>query len=264
MTAIIEVRDLKKSFGAFEAVKGISFSVERGRTFGFLGPNGAGKSTTIKMLTTLLAPTSGTISVDGNDPDKHAHAVRHSLGIVFQDPSLDDDLSASENMEMHGILYGVPRRERRKRIDELLDFVELGDRRNDFVRHFSGGMKRRLEIARALLHRPRILFLDEPTLGLDPQTRNLMWEYLAKLKQDDGMTVFFTTHYMEEAERNADTIAVIDHGAVIASGTPHDLKLQTQKSSLEDAFLALTGRDIRDESASGNERMRMFGRASGR
>lgn len=264
MTAIIEVRDLKKNFGAFEAVKGISFSVERGRTFGFLGPNGTGKSTTIKMLTTLLAPTSGTISVDGNDPGKHAYAVRRSLGIVFQDPSLDDDLSAAENMEMHGILYGVPRRGRRKRIGELLEFVGLADRRDDFVKLLSGGMKRRLEIARALLHRPSILFLDEPTLGLDPQTRNLMWEYLARLKQDEKITVFFTTHYMEEADRNADTIAVIDDGSIVASGTPEELKLQTQKSSLEDAFLTLTGRDIRDESASVNERMRMFGRAQRR
>lgn len=264
MTAIIEVRDLRKNFGNLQAVKGISFSVETGRTFGFLGPNGAGKSTSIKMLTTLLAPTSGTISIDGEDPGVNPHAVRRSLGIVFQDPSLDDDLSASENLEMHGILYGVPRRERRERIADLLEFVDLSDRRNDFVRYFSGGMKRRLEIARALLHRPKILFLDEPTLGLDPQTRNLMWGYLATLKRDRGMTVFFTTHYMEEAERNADTIAVIDHGAIIASGTPDDLKQRTQKSSLEDAFLSLIGRNIREESASGNERMRMLGRASGR
>lgn len=264
MTAIIEVRDLRKSFDDLHAVKGISFSVDTGRTFGFLGSNGAGKSTSIKMLTTLLAPTSGTIRIDGNDPGADPHAVRRSLGIVFQDPSLDDDLSASENLEMHGILYGIPRRERRGRIADLLEFVDLADRRNDFVRYFSGGMKRRLEIARALLHRPKILFLDEPTLGLDPQTRNLMWGYLATLKRDRGMTVFFTTHYMEEAERNADTIAVIDHGAIIASGTPEDLKQRTQKSSLEDAFLSLTGRDIRDESASGNERMRMLGRARGR
>jgi len=264
MSPIIEVRDLKKNYGTVEAVKGISFSIEKGQTFGFLGPNGAGKSTTIKMLTTLLAPTAGTIRIDGSDPGKDPHAVRSTLGIVFQDPSLDDDLTARENMEMHGLLYGVPRSERRRRIAELLEFVDLADRRDDYVRKFSGGMKRRLEIARGLLHRPRIIFLDEPTLGLDPQTRNLMWAYLGKLKQDDGITIFFTTHYMDEADRNADTIAVIDHGSIIASGTPEDLKRSTHKHSLEDAFLELTGRDIRDESASGNERMRMIGRARGR
>jgi ABC-2 type transport system ATP-binding protein len=261
VTAIIEVRDLRKHFGTFEAVKGISFSIERGQTFGFLGPNGAGKSTTIKMLTTLLVPTSGTMQIDGNDPTKDAPAVRRSLGIVFQDPSLDDDLSARENMEMHGALYGVPRRECRRRIGELLAFVDLADRGNDYVKAFSGGMKRRLEIARGLLHRPSIIFLDEPTLGLDPQTRNLMWEYLAKLKRDKGITIFFTTHYMDEADRNADTIAIIDHGSIIATGTPEELKRRTQKRSLEDAFLELTGRDIREESASAVDRMRMIGRA---
>ncbi len=261
MSAIIEVRDLKKSFGTFEAVKGISFSIERGKTFGFLGPNGAGKSTTIKMLTTLLAPTSGTVRVDGNDPQKDPHAVRRSLGIVFQDPSLDDDLTAWENMEMHGVLYGVSRSERRERIDGLLEFVDLADRRDGYVREFSGGMKRRLEIARGLLHRPKLIFLDEPTLGLDPQTRNHMWDYLAKLKNDEGITVFFTTHYMDEADRNADTIAIIDHGLIVASGTAEELKRQTWKHTLEDAFLELTGRDIRDESTSGNERMRLMSRA---
>jgi ABC-2 type transport system ATP-binding protein len=178
MANIIEVEDLKKSFAGMQAVRGISFSVQQGSTFGFLGPNGAGKSTTIKMLTTLLRPSSGSILIDGNDPTKNPHAVRRASGVVFQDPSLDEDLTAWENMELHGVLYGIPRSTRRARISELLKFVELDDRRDSYVREFSGGMKRRLEIARGLLHLPKIIFLDEPTLGLDPQTRNHMWEYL--------------------------------------------------------------------------------------
>ena len=264
MPKIIEVKDLNKSFGNFEAVKGISFSVAQGTTFGFLGPNGAGKSTTIKMLTTLLRPTSGTILIDGHDPTREPDAVRRAFGIVFQDPSLDEDLTAWENMELHGVLYGVARGTRRARIDELLGFVELDDRRNSYVREFSGGMKRRLEIARGLLHHPKVIFLDEPTLGLDPQTRNHMWEYLGRLNEREGITVFFTTHYMDEADRNADTIAIIDHGAIIASGTGEDLKRQTRKESLEDAFLELTGCDIREEGASGLEHLRMMRRARGR
>ncbi len=263
MASIIEVKDLRKSFGAVDAVNGISFSIEPGTTFGFLGPNGAGKSTTIKMLTTLLQPSSGTIRVEGHDPTSDPAAVRRSFGIVFQDPSLDDDLTASENMELHGILYGVPRAIRRARTEELLAFVDLADRRDDYVKEFSGGMKRRLEVARALLHRPKIIFLDEPTLGLDPQTRQRMWEYLAKLKAGVGITVFFTTHYMDEADRNADTIAIIDRGIIVASGTSEDLKRQTNNGSLEDAFLELTGRDIRDESSSGLERLRLMRRARG-
>jgi ABC-2 type transport system ATP-binding protein len=183
MPNIIQVDDLKKSFGSFEAVKGISFVVAQGTTFGFLGPNGAGKSTTIKMLTTLLRPSSGTILIDGHDPAREPDAVRHAFGIVFQDPSLDEDLTAWENMELHGVLYGVPRGTRRARIDELLAFIELDDHRNGYVREFSGGMKRRLEIARGLLHHPKIIFLDEPTLGLDPQTRKRMWEYLGRLNE---------------------------------------------------------------------------------
>jgi len=260
---IIEVKDLKKSFGDFEAVKGISFSVKHGTTFGFLGPNGAGKSTTIKMLTTLLHPTSGTISIDNHDPMKDPDAVRHSFGIVFQDPSLDEDLTAYENMELHGVLYAVPADTRHSRIEELLKFVELYDRRDNYVKEFSGGMKRRLEIARGLLHHPKIIFLDEPTLGLDPQTRNHMWEYLAKLNKEEGITVFFTTHYMDEADRNADQIAVIDHGTIIAFGTGEELKKRTNKSTLEDAFLELTGHTIRDESASSTDHLRAMRRAWG-
>jgi ABC-2 type transport system ATP-binding protein len=263
MTDIIEVKDLKRTFGRLEAVKGISLSVEPGTTFGFLGPNGAGKSTTIKMLTTLLRPTSGSILVDGNDPITRPDAVRRSFGIVFQDPSLDDDLTAWENMDLHGVLYGVTRKTRLARIDEMLKFVDLDDRRRSYVREFSGGMKRRLEIARGLLHHPKIIFLDEPTLGLDPQTRNHMWEYLGRLNESEGITVFFTTHYMDEADRNADTIAIIDHGCIVASGTGEELKRQTGKGSLEDAFLELTGRDIRQESASELEHLRRMRRARG-
>lgn len=264
MTDIIEVEGLTKRFNNFQAVKGISFSIAHGATFGFLGPNGAGKSTTIKMLTTLLRPTRGTILIDGLNPASEPDAVRRAFGIVFQDLSLDEDLTAWENMELHGLLYGVPRGTRRARIDELLDFVELDDRRNNYVREFSGGMKRRLEIARGLLHHPKIIFLDEPTLGLDPQTRNSMWAYLGRLKEREGITVFFTTHYMDEADRHADAIAIIDHGSIIASGTGVELKRQTRRETLEDAFLQLTGRDIREEGASGLEHLRMMRQTRGR
>jgi ABC-2 type transport system ATP-binding protein len=256
MAHIIEVKNLTKKFGNFVAVKDVSFSVEEGDIFAFLGPNGAGKSTTIKVLTTLLRPTSGTLSIDGNNPITEPDLVRHSFGIVFQDPSLDEDLTALENLELHGALYSVPKEILSKRIDEMLVLVELSDRRNDFVRDFSGGMKRRLEIARGLLHHPKIIFLDEPTLGLDPQTRNHLWSYVQKLNADEGITVFFTTHYMEEADRVAKTIAIIDGGVIIAQGTSDDLKKQTGTSSLEDAFLKLTGNDIRDEAGSSLDRMR--------
>jgi len=260
--SIIEVQNLIKTFGEVEAVKDISFSVERGERFAFLGPNGAGKSTTIKMLTTLLSPTAGTLRIDGHDPVADPAAVRKSFGIVFQDPSLDDDLTAWENMEFHGVLYGMPTATRRSRIEELLRFVELDDRKNSLVKEFSGGMKRRLEIARGLLHHPKIIFLDEPTLGLDPQTRNHMWQYLEKLNSDEGVTVFFTTHYMDEADRVAERIAVIDHGKIIATGSGAQLKQQTGTHSLEEAFLALTGREIREESA--QNRMQAVHRARSR
>ena len=253
---IIEVKNLTKKFGDFTAVKDVSFSVEKGGIFAFLGPNGAGKSTTIKMLTTLLTPTSGTLFIDGNDVAENPRDTRRSFGIVFQDPSLDDELTAYENMEIHAILYGVKKKVRIERIKQLLEFVELWDRKKSLVKEFSGGMKRRLEIARGLLHHPKVLFLDEPTLGLDPQTRNHMWEYLRKLNETEGITVFFTTHYMEEAERIANHIAVIDHGSIVASGTVQELKIQTSTGSLEEAFLKLTGRDIRDEEVSKQDAMR--------
>ena len=228
---VIEVKNLTRAFGELKAVDDISFDVGEGEIFAFLGPNGAGKSTTIKMLTTLLKPTSGTIRVNGHDPVTEPDAVRRSFGIVFQDPAVDDELTAWENMEFHGVLYGVPKE------------------------------RRRLEIARGLLHTPRIVFLDEPTLGLDPQTRNHMWSYLQQLNKNDKTTVFFSTHYMEEAERVAERIAIIDHGKIVAMGSAEELRAKTSTESLEDAFLALTGSAIREEEGSSTDRMRMVHRA---
>ncbi len=253
---IITAKNVKKNFGTFEAVRGITFDVPKGSMFAFLGPNGAGKTTTIKMLTTLLQPTSGTLEINGYDVQKDQAKVRQSFGIVFQDFSLDDELTAEENLEMHGVLYGVPATLRRERVAHLLDFVDLASRKHDLVKHFSGGMKRRLEIARSLVHHPTILFLDEPTVGLDPQTRNHLWEYIKKLSIDEGMTVFFTTHYMEEAAKYADQVAIIDHGQIIETGTPSMLIEKTKTLTLEDAFLSLTGHTIRDEDASSQDVMR--------
>ena len=263
MENIIEVHNLVKRFGDFEAVKDISFNVTKGEIFAFLGPNGAGKSTTIKMLTTLLHPTSGSIMLDGHSPTEDPEEVRRSFGIVFQDPSLDDELTAKENMEFHGVLYNVPAKLRKERIEQLMKFVELWDRRDSLVKEFSGGMKRRLEIARGLLHHPKVIFLDEPTLGLDPQTRNHMWSYLQKLNKKEGITVFFTTHYMEEAARIAERIAIIDHGTIVAAGSAQELMKQTETPSLEDAFLKLTGNVIREEESSAVDRLRMRARARG-
>lgn len=261
MEKIIDIENLTKKFGSSVAVDGISFEVEAGEIFAFLGPNGAGKSTTIKMLTTLLKPTSGKIFVDGHDPAIEPDKVRRSFGIVFQDPSLDDELTAYENMDFHGILYDVPGDVRKIRVKQLLEFVELWDRRDSLVKEFSGGMKRRLEIARGLLHHPKIFFLDEPTLGLDPQTRNHMWSYLIDLNKRENTTIFFTTHYMEEAEHIAGRIAIIDHGKIVAIGTPLELKERTGEASLEKAFLALTGTAIREDiggHSAGIERMRIW------
>lgn len=261
---IITVNNLVKKFGEFTAVSNITFSVKQGEIFAFLGPNGAGKTTTIKMLTTLLHPTSGTIALGGFNPISQQMQVRKMFGIVFQDPSLDDELTAYENMEFHGVFYGVSKQTRKKRIEHLLRFVELWERKDSLVKQFSGGMKRRLEIARGLIHHPKVLFLDEPTLGLDPQTRNHMWDYLKKLNKEEKMTVFFTTHYMLEAEQAAHQVAVIDKGKIVAQGTASVLKKQTKTTSLEDAFLKLTGHSVRDEESTGAERMRLVKKMWGR
>jgi ABC-2 type transport system ATP-binding protein len=246
---MIRVDNLIKTYGEIHAVRDISFHVAQGEIFAFLGPNGAGKTTTIKMLTTLLRPTSGRVEIDGLDPATHQHEVRKRFGIVFQDASLDDELTAYENMDLHGALYGVPKKLRNERIDMLLKLFELAERRNHPVKQFSGGMKRRLEIARSLLHTPKIIFLDEPTLGLDPQTRNQLWAHVKKLNEEERVTVFLTTHYMEEADRVAHRIAIIDHGQIVAQGTSAELKRQTGAETLEQAFLALTGSSIREEAA---------------
>jgi len=255
---MIKVENLSKKFGEVSAVDDISFEVDKGEIFAFLGPNGAGKTTTIKMLTTLLKPTNGKIEIDGLDPTTRSHEVRTRFGIVFQDPSLDQELTANENMELHGILYHVPRKVRHERTEMLLKLFELWDRRDSYVKEFSGGMKRRLEIARGFLHTPKILFLDEPTLGLDPQSRNQLWTHVKNLNKTEGVTVFLTTHYMDEAERVAERLAVIDHGKIVAQGSPQELKEQTGTDSLEDAFLALTGSSIRDEKAGSADQLRQM------
>jgi ABC-2 type transport system ATP-binding protein len=257
---MIRAQNLTKRFADFTAVHDVSFEVPKGEIFAFLGPNGAGKTTTIKMLTTLLRPTSGTVQLDGVDPSTHENEVRQSFGIVFQDPSLDQDLTGWENLELHGVLYHVPRKVRRQRMEELLKLFELWERRDALVKTFSGGMKRRLEIARGFLHTPRILFLDEPTLGLDPQSRNQLWTHVKKLNADEQVTVFLTTHYMDEADRVAQRIAIIDHGKIVAMGTSQELKKQTQSESLEQAFLSLTGTTIRDEMANAADQLRQVAR----
>jgi ABC-2 type transport system ATP-binding protein len=249
---IISAQDLVKTFGDVKAVRGITFEVKKGEIFAFLGPNGAGKSTTIKMLTTMLRPTSGKLRLAGHDVTRERDDARKAFGIVFQDPSLDEELTAYENMDLHASLYHIPKAKRPARIQQLLELVELWNRHDSYVKTFSGGMRRRLEIARGLLHEPKILFLDEPTLGLDTQTRNLMWDYVQKLSHEKGMTIFFTTHYLEEAEAVAERIAIIDHGNIVAHGTTAELCKQTGTKTLEDAYLQLTGKTLRDESESGN------------
>jgi ABC-2 type transport system ATP-binding protein len=220
---IIQVENLIKKYNGNEAVKGVSFEVNEGETFGFLGPNGAGKTTTINILCTLLGFNSGLAMVNGFDCRTEAHKVRQSIGLVFQEVTLDNELTAYENLKFHCYMYNMEKKLSEHRIDEILEVVGLSDRKGDIVRKFSGGMKRRLEIARGLLHRPRVLFLDEPTLGLDPQTRSHVWEFIQKLKKSEGNTVFMTTHYMEEAEV-CDRIAIIDRGRIIACDRPEELK----------------------------------------
>ncbi len=224
MENAIEVDGLVKKYGDFEAVRGISFRVRKSEIFAFLGPNGAGKTTTVHVLTTLLKPTSGRAIVAGHDVVREPNEVRRKIGIVFQDPSIDSELTAYENMYIHGRIYGLTGRELKEKIERLLKFVELWDFKDKQVKTFSGGMQRRLEIARSLLHEPQILFLDEPTIGLDPQTRAHIWDYIRAMKEEHDMTVFLTTHYMEEAEQLADRIAIMDHGKIIAEGTAEELK----------------------------------------
>lgn len=249
----IEAKHLTRRYGDFTAVDGISFSVKKGEIFAFLGPNGAGKSTTIKMMTTMLRPSDGELTLEGHNVVHNRDQARKSFGIVFQDPSLDEELTAYENMSLHASLYSIPKEHREKRIKEMLELVELWGRKDTFVKTFSGGMRRRLEIARGLLHEPKILFLDEPTLGLDTQTRNLMWKYVKNLSDKKGMTIFFTTHYLDEAEEIAERIAIMDHGKIVAFGTTPELCQQTGTKTLEQAYLKLTGETIRDETSKGND-----------
>ena len=259
MNTAIDVKGLVKDFGEVHAVRGIDFSVEEGEMFGFLGPNGAGKTTTISVLCTLLKPTAGTARIAGYDVVAQANDVRRSIGLIFQDPTLDNQLTAQENLDFHAFAYDVPAREARERGEKLLKLLDLWDRRHDQTKTFSGGMKRRLEIVRGLLHRPSVLFLDEPTQGLDPQTRSLIWQYLLGLRNSDGVTLFMTTHYMDEAEY-CDRIAIIDHGQIVALDTPANLKARVGGDVvvLRTSDNARAARDIderwgRTATVSGNE-----------
>lgn len=246
-TEIIKVSNLVRRFNGFTAVNSISFTVNKAEIFGLLGPNGAGKTTTINILCTLLKPTSGTAFVSCCDVEKEPNRVRAEIGIIFQDPSLDDRLTAEDNLRFHGYLYHMNKKDIDQRIPEVMKLVELYERRKEFVRKFSGGMKRRLEIARGLLHHPSLLFLDEPTLGLDPQTRAHIWDYVLKMRKETGLSIFMTTHYMQEAEV-CDRIAIIDHGVIIDLDSPANLKAKYNESTLEAVFLKLTGREIRSQS----------------
>ena len=245
---IIEIKNLSKSFKDLKAVDNISFTVKEGEFFAFLGPNGAGKSTTIKMLTTLLKPSKGEIYINGFSAEREKDKVRESFGIVFQDQSLDVELTAYENMHFHAVLYRISKKQRKKKIKELLEMVELWDKRNKVVKKYSGGMKRRLEIARGLLHHPKVLFLDEPTLGLDPQTRRHIWSYISNLNKKEKITIFFSTHYMDEVEKIADRVAIIDNGKIISQGSVSEILSKEKSSNLEEAFIGLTGKNIREES----------------
>ena len=282
----VQVSDLVKRYGDLEAVRGISFEVRPGETFGFLGPNGAGKSTTIKILCTLADPTSGSARVAGHDVKRERDTVRRNIGLVFRDPTLDNYLTGEQNLRFHADLYGVPRAQLGARMKLVLDMVNLWDRRESVVGTYSGGMKRRLEIARGLLHAPRVLFLDEPTVGLDPQTRSSIWEYINDLKKREDITIFLTTHYMDEAE-HCDRIAIIDHGQIVAIDTPENLKasvgsgeqfvprlfaelrvpirsVSVARPSLDGVFMSYTGRTIRDSEASASDRNRAQVMAFGR
>ncbi|MCD4739957.1 ATP-binding cassette domain-containing protein [archaeon] len=250
---IIETKALTKRFGDLIAVNALDLKVKKGEVFGLLGPNGAGKTTIISMLSTILTPSSGSALVSGKDVKNERNSVRKNIGIVFQDPSLDEELTGYENMDFHGRLYGMEKEQRVERIIELLELVDLIDKKDVPVKNYSGGMKRRLEIARGLLHKPKVLFLDEPTLGLDPQTRRYLWEYIQNMNKKDDVTIMLTTHYMEEADELCDRIAIIDHGKIVALDSPKNLKKKNKAETLEDVFIELTGRGIREENADSKE-----------
>ena len=266
---VIKVENLTKKFNGFTAVDSINFEVNEGCVFGLLGPNGAGKTTTISMLSTLLLPTSGMASVNGFDVQRDPAMVRRSIGIVFQDPSSDDILTGRENLLLHCMLFDVPNAEIKSRIDWALKLVGLTEWANILLKKYSGGMRRRLELARGLLHKPKILFLDEPTLGLDPQARENIWQYIEDLVKNEKVSIILTTHYMEEADRLCDQVAIIDHGKIIVSGTPDKLKGSIPepqrppdifKATLHDVFLHYTGRQLREngESAEGGFMQRVL------
>lgn len=261
---VIECEALGYRFGDVQALDGLTFAVGEGELFALLGPNGAGKSTTINILITLMKPTYGCASVMGFDVVRQAREVRSVIGVVFQEPALDERLTAWENLEIHGILYGIRRAEIKSRIEHALKWAALTNSSHRLVRTFSGGMKRRLELARALMHEPRVLILDEPTLGLDPQGRRHLWERITTLR-GDGLTVFMTTHYLEEAEA-CDRVGIIDGGKLIAVGDPAGLKARVvgaAECSLEDVFLELTGRHLRDEDATARDQLLSFARRGG-
>lgn len=253
---IIEVNHLVKKYNGFTAVDNISFSVEKGEFFGLVGPNGAGKTTTISVLSTLLAPTHGTVTVNGFDVQHQKNQVRASIGLIFQDPSLDVELTAWENLFLHAKLYNVARDVFQKRAHELLALLDLTRWKHKIVKTFSGGMKRRLEIVRGLLHHPTLLFLDEPTIGLDPQTRAHIWNYLKHLRQKEQITILTTTHYLPETEE-CDRVAIIDKGTIVAFGTPLELKAKFNKASMDEVFMEVTGHGIRDEELSAEDAARL-------
>jgi len=253
----ISVKNLSRNFGLLQAVKNISFEVKQSEIFAFLGPNGAGKTTTINILCTLLMPSSGEATVNGFNVVTFPNEVRKSIGIIFQDPSLDERLTAYENLNFHGMIYHLSSKARKERIKEVLNMVGLFSKKDHIVRTFSGGMKRRLEIARGLMHNPKILFLDEPTTGLDPQTRQHIWDYILGLSQKDKITVFLTTHYMDEAEI-CQRVGIIDYGKIVVLDTPKALNSKYNVSSLNEVFLEVTGRDIREEESDEKERLSQF------
>ncbi len=262
--AAISARGLGRRYGDVVAVESVTLDIAPGEFFALLGPNGAGKSTTLHMLTTLVRPSAGTATVMGFDVVRRAADVRRALGMVFQDPALDERLTARENLEIHAVLYGIRRRDRRGAIDHALEWAALADAGDRRVRSFSGGMKRRLELARALMHSPSVLFLDEPTIGLDPQGRRHLWERIAALREG-GMTVLMTTHNLPEAEA-CDRVGIIDAGRLIAVGPPAELVRANgdhEGADLEDVFIALTGKQLRDEAATARDRMVSFAKRGG-